>query len=161
MTIGRKIKLLRLGKGWTQVEFGKIIGWPDSRIGCYERGEHKPTKRSVEKIAFILNISYNELVSNTDMAESNKYCSSIDGREIECCNICGCEIELRWDINTDGFQAICPVCGSRLMLCDACSHRFGHFLDDCDYNSSSDKCRFSRPADWWRKDYAEKEKRQF
>ena len=159
MTIGKKIKAIRLDSGMTQIQFGKILGMPDSQIGGYERDERKPTKRTLEKISSVIGITYEKLVENTDMAEENKYCGSSDGREVECCSVCDNEIELRWDINTDGFQAICPICGSRLMLCDACNHRFGHFHDDCDYDSATDKCRFSRPTDWWRNPYAEEEKR--
>ena len=79
-----------------------------------------------------------------------EFLASANGYEVEYCNVCEREIELRWDINKDGFQAICPVCGSRLMLCDACNHRYGDFTDDCDYVSSADWCRFRRPADWWK-----------
>ena len=155
MTIGDKIRMLRIDKGWTQVQMGNMVGFPDSRIGSYERDEHKPTKRTLEKIAMLFGITWKELVENTDLDENNKYCGSRDGFEVEYCNTCECEIELRWDINRDGFQAFCPVCGSRLMLCDACTHRFGGCLDDCDYDSAADRCRFSRPVDWWRKDHAE------
>lgn len=78
------------------------------------------------------------------------YYTSTDGCEVETCPNCQNEIELRWNINEYGFHAFCPVCGNRLMLCDACQHRFGEFHDDCDYNSSHDACRFSRPKDWWK-----------
>lgn len=82
-----------------------------------------------------------------------KYLASSDGYEVEYCSTCEREIELRWNINEDGFQAICPVCGSRLMLCDACSHRTDEVIvmcGDCDYCTETDSCRFSRPKDWWR-----------
>ena len=84
--------------------------------------------------------------------EEGPYCGSSDGHEIEYCNVCEREIELRWDINQDGFQAYCPVCGSRLMLCDACTHRFGEAISDCDYQlcEKTGTCRFSRPKNWWK-----------
>jgi len=81
-----------------------------------------------------------------------KYLASSDGYEVEYCCNCEREIELRWDINKDGFHAICPVCGSRLMLCDACQHRQDGYVDDCDYNPVTDKCRFCRESGWWRSD---------
>lgn len=90
----------------------------------------------------------------------DKYSSSADGHEVEYCANCGNEIELCWDINRDGFQAFCPVCGNRLMLCDACYHRTGEYIDDCDYNPKADKCRFSRQADWWKTEYSYKEKHE-
>lgn len=78
------------------------------------------------------------------------YSGSEDGREVEICSVCMNEVELRWDINEDGFQAYCPVCGSRLMLCDACLHRHGEAHDDC--WTFDGKCRFSRPAEWWKEE---------
>jgi len=90
---------------------------------------------------------------------NDRFCTSEDGFEVEYCNVCEREIQLRWDINKDGFQAYCPVCGSRLMLCDACMHRYGEVCDDCDYGMYEDKtiCRFRRPDDWWKEDNHGKE----
>ena len=61
---------------------------------------------------------------------------------IEVCPHCMNEIEMTWDTDQRGFEAFCPVCGKRLMLCDECMH-----LEDgrdCDYDSKNDCCRFSR-----------------
>ena len=30
------------------------------------------------------------------------------------------------------------------MLCDACMHRTGECVDDCDYNSTTDTCKFNK-----------------
>lgn len=57
----------------------------------------------------------------------------------ECCPHCEHEIEMRWNTEELGFEARCPVCGGRLMLCDECQH-----LDNpvtCDWNRHSDSCR--------------------
>ena len=93
-----------------------------------------------------------EAVRRLDEEEPDLYCGSEDGMEVEYCNVCENEIELHWDINRDGFQAYCPVCGSRLMLCDACTHRHGEACSDCDYGIWTDKehCRFRRPDNWWK-----------
>ena len=40
----------------------------------------------------------------------------------EWCSNCESEIEMRWDTDTRGFEAFCPVCGERLVLCDECLH---------------------------------------
>lgn len=56
----------------------------------------------------------------------------------ECCPHCEHEIEMRWNTDELGFEARCPVCGGRLMLCDECQH-----LDNpcsCDYDRHSDSC---------------------
>lgn len=59
----------------------------------------------------------------------------------EYCPHCENEIEMRWDTDTRGFKAFCPVCGKRLMLCDECRHtgRGG----GCDYSSETDSCRYN------------------
>lgn len=97
------------------------------------------------------------MVKVLDEVEQVQFCGSEDGHEVEYCSVCEREIELRWDINVDGFQAHCPVCGSRLMLCDACMHRFGECVDDCDYGMYEDKtiCRFTRPDNWWKEVFQE------
>lgn len=61
---------------------------------------------------------------------------------VEVCPHCMNEIEMTRDTDQRGFEAFCPVCGKRLMLCDECMH-----LEDsrgCDYDSKNDCCRFSR-----------------
>ena len=63
---------------------------------------------------------------------------------VEVCPHCMSEIEMRWNTDTQGFKAFCPVCGKRLMLCDECLHtRKG----DCDYDSTVDGCKFSMPGE--------------
>ena len=56
----------------------------------------------------------------------------------EFCPHCESEIEMRWNTDTDGYQAFCPVCGNRLMLCDECRHTEG--TSRCDYDSATDTC---------------------
>lgn len=56
----------------------------------------------------------------------------------EYCPHCENEIEMRWNTSELGFEARCPVCGERLMLCDECQH-----LDSpvsCDWNKETDSC---------------------
>ena len=63
---------------------------------------------------------------------------------VEFCPNCETEIEMRWDVKAQGYKATCPVCGKRLMLCDECQHRGdGEYLNDCDYDSRTDTCRFN------------------
>lgn len=72
-----------------------------------------------------------------------------DGREdeaaytcTELCPHCKNEITLFWNPDVDGYKAYCPVCGKRLMMCDACMHDGGF---DCDYCSATDSCRHNPP----------------
>ena len=62
----------------------------------------------------------------------------------EICPHCENEINMFWNTDEMGFKAFCPVCGERLMLCDECMHRTGELINDCDYCSKSDSCRFNR-----------------
>lgn len=57
----------------------------------------------------------------------------------EMCSYCGSEIEMRWAVNIRGYQAFCPVCGKRLMLCDECRHTEGDAY--CDYDRTTNSCR--------------------
>ena len=55
----------------------------------------------------------------------------------EMCPSCENEIDMRWDVGQMGYQAWCPVCGNRLMLCSECTGQ-------CDYDSTIDRCRMQR-----------------
>ena len=60
----------------------------------------------------------------------------------EFCPHCENEITMVWDTADLGFQAICPVCGKRLMLCDECQHTVCEDGEPhcCDYDSTTDRC---------------------
>lgn len=62
----------------------------------------------------------------------------------EVCPHCESEVEMRWNTDTLGYKAFCPVCGKRLMLCDECRHTEG--MPGCDYDSRLDFCRNNPPA---------------
>lgn len=63
----------------------------------------------------------------------------------EVCPHCESEIEMHWDTDERGYEAHCPVCGKRLMLCDECLHsEEGNF---CDYDSETDSCHRRREYD--------------
>jgi len=67
----------------------------------------------------------------------------------ELCQHCGHEITLLWDTTILGFEAVCPVCGSRLMLCDECRHAAES--GPCDYNRETNSCcRRERRRLWMR-----------
>ena len=62
----------------------------------------------------------------------------------EMCPRCESEIEMRWDTDTMGFKAFCPVCGERLMLCDECRHT--EEPSPCDYGMNGDGCWRNPPT---------------
>jgi len=38
----------------------------------------------------------------------------------EFCSCCEREVNMQWDIDRDGYEAYCPYCGEKLMLCSEC-----------------------------------------
>ncbi len=63
----------------------------------------------------------------------------------EWCPFCESEITMQWDVKQNGYKTICPECGNRLMLCDKCQHdENDNFLDNCDYNSETDSCKYKK-----------------
>lgn len=57
----------------------------------------------------------------------------------EMCPNCEREVEIHgWDTDVDGFEATCPYCGGRLMLCDECQHQENPSV--CDWCRETDGC---------------------
>ena len=74
MTIGERIKRIRVMRGMTQRDLGVIVGFPersaDVRIAQYESGKRVPKQTMIELIAEALNVnphSLEDLELNTDM----------------------------------------------------------------------------------------------
>lgn len=61
---------------------------------------------------------------------------------IEWCSHCEREVTLSWNCKEDGLKAFCPYCGEKLMLCGYCPATYIEIT--CDYNSSTDTCKFSQ-----------------
>lgn len=62
------------------------------------------------------------------------YITSLERNSVsEYCANCESEIQMRWDVVADGYQAYCPICGNRLILCDECmySNPDRSFTDRC------------------------------
>ena len=53
----------------------------------------------------------------------------------ELCAHCENEAQLQWDIEKDGFEAHCPYCGDKLMLCSECPDH-----GECDWDTESKMC---------------------
>lgn len=62
MTIGARIKQLRLEKGWTQKKLGEKCGMADSAIRRYESDRGNPTEKTLLKIAEALGVYVVELL---------------------------------------------------------------------------------------------------
>ena len=142
---------------WTPEEWRtlcKLCGLPDaiterivihaSEIESYV-GEHITIELGWPKEAVEL---FREAVSETSQEGTHRGDKNRTYIVTEFCPHCESEIEMRWNTDTDGYQAFCPVCGNRLMLCDECHHTDGN--GGCDYDSATDTCRFSANAARWR-----------
>lgn len=60
---------------------------------------------------------------------------------VEVCAFCGVENEMVWDIDELGYEAFCPVCGNKMMLCDECMHSEDEMNENgnhCDYGEHED-----------------------
>ena len=61
--IGRRIKEIRLEKGMTTKEFGKLFGATDSNITSWEKGRTSPTPERLKAIAKIGDMTVEELLN--------------------------------------------------------------------------------------------------
>lgn len=62
--IGQKIKEIRLNRGMTLEEFGKMFGASKSNVRKWENAESLPNKSRMKKIADLAGVSVSEFVSN-------------------------------------------------------------------------------------------------
>lgn len=68
---------------------------------------------------------------------------------VEVCPQCGAENEMQWDFEQYGLNAFCPVCGSKMLLCDECMHRdeFKSDCANCKYDEDCTKRRYDHLTD--------------
>ena len=65
LRLGYKIKELRLEKGMTTKEFGKLFGATDSNVTSWEKGRTSPNPERLKAIAKVADITVEELLSNS------------------------------------------------------------------------------------------------
>ena len=61
LEIGEKIRILRLRKGMSRKELAEKAGISVFTVGCYERGERKPSFVNMELISAVLGVSLDEM----------------------------------------------------------------------------------------------------
>ena len=66
MTIGKRIKYLREKKGYTQAEFGKLLGLSDKAVSTWENDIKTPRMSTLQKIADIFCVSTSYLVGERE-----------------------------------------------------------------------------------------------
>ncbi len=62
--VGKRIRTLRMEKGWSQDEFDDITGLHRAYIGAVERGEKNVTLKTLKIIADALGVRIRDLVSD-------------------------------------------------------------------------------------------------
>lgn len=60
--VGRRIRQIRINKGYNQEEFGKLVGAGKSTVSYWENGVDTPTGDRLLKLLETMNISLNELI---------------------------------------------------------------------------------------------------
>lgn len=64
MTLGKKIRALRLKKGLSQEQLGKAVGVSEPMICMIERGTKNPSLQIGAEIAAVLGITIDELLED-------------------------------------------------------------------------------------------------
>lgn len=95
MTIGEKIKSLRIKKGLTQKQLGDLCNMADSAIRRYELGNVNPKIETVRKIADALGVSINDLLLDPIWSSSN------DSRDNSCSQIKDRLFKLGYPVQSD------------------------------------------------------------
>lgn len=85
MTIGERIRELRLSKGFTQKQLGEKCNMADSAIRRYELGKGNPTEKTLIRIADALGVKVWELIPRTyseslDSGNEKEYWSQVRER---------------------------------------------------------------------------------
>lgn len=60
--VGRRIKQIRMNKGYTLEAFGKLFGAKKSNVHSWEKGDYLPNKDRLYNISKIAGITVNELL---------------------------------------------------------------------------------------------------
>lgn len=68
MTIGEKIKTIRLSKKMTQKQLGDLCGMADSAIRRYELGGAKPKIETLKRIATALDVGLEEFLTSSELS---------------------------------------------------------------------------------------------
>ena len=66
MKLGEKIKELRIEKGLSQLQLGKMIGVSQKAIDYWERNINEPKASYIIALVKTFNISYDEFFSDID-----------------------------------------------------------------------------------------------
>lgn len=80
--IGERLKELRKGKGWTQVQVAAKMGLTDSVISFYERQERAPSPEVLIKFAELYDVSTDYLLGVEKVNDQHLDVTGLSKREI-------------------------------------------------------------------------------
>lgn len=63
---GRRVRLLRESKGWSQEYMAVVVGLDRSYVGSVERGERNVSLENIAKFANALNLTLSQLMDFND-----------------------------------------------------------------------------------------------
>lgn len=67
--LGKRIKGLRVDKGWTQATLAEALGCESMTVSRYERGEYAPSIEVLEQIAIALGVGVGDFFATHDKTE--------------------------------------------------------------------------------------------
>lgn len=82
-TFGKRLKELRLSKGLTQHELGKLLNVTNVGVAKWESDDRFPDKEVLTKIADYFNTTTDYLLCRTDNPNSRVYEGTVEGSKIE------------------------------------------------------------------------------
>lgn len=96
-------------------------------IVCFELPADEAAKAiGMTTKTFRSTCTHSEMGINKRWTISKRKIKNIKNRYVtEVCPHCETEVTFAWDVEEFGYNAFCPVCGKRLMMCSQC-------CDNCD-----------------------------
>lgn len=77
ISIGKRIKKIRLEKGMTTKEFGQLFNATDSNVSSWEKGRTSPNPERLNLIAKVGNITIDELLKGNKIEYAVSLCNSL------------------------------------------------------------------------------------
>ena len=62
----KRLKELRLEKGYTQKQLATLIGYDQSMVARWEKGESEPTASAIKQLALVFNVTADYLLGLED-----------------------------------------------------------------------------------------------
>lgn len=85
-------------------------------------------------------MAYIDFVNEDRFDEMEELSKSLFGAEdgyfeaVEVCPHCDSEnVYPMWDVEVNGFVAVCKTCGKEIFLCDECTHAYDNPSMNCDW----------------------------